>query len=311
MPTYDGGHYFLTVFIPIRTTPITDGVAFTSPVHALRKRLAVLPPAVETPACTGAQSPFARNRRNHFARFVVIDDVAYNGRQQPNALLTTFRGQNPVVAQPQDHLIHPFLLFAADFDAASGAETERDSYLAALWDTMQVELRAILTYCEGFDARVTDATSFAKYIASCQIETTMPFNDYYVDSPQLPTWSWRPYAVAAVAAAIAVALIFDGWAGLVFGAGALAVVVWMAYRSVMTFGARPFPAAPDSSLPAVLKSLYLQRVFTRFAIDNQTLAAAAEPAAARQLYDAFAGFVATHQPTSLDQPTQPPGVIGA
>jgi hypothetical protein len=40
----------------------------------------------------------------------------------------------------------------------------------------------------------------------------------------------------------------------------------------MAAGAKPFPAAPDSNLPAVLKALHLQRTFTRFATDNQLLA---------------------------------------
>ena len=51
MPTFDGGHYFLTVLVPVKTHPARDGSA--SPIQALRKRLAVLPPAQQTPACHG------------------------------------------------------------------------------------------------------------------------------------------------------------------------------------------------------------------------------------------------------------------
>ena len=157
MPTFDGGHYFLTVLVPVKTKPIPDGSA--SPVHALRKRLAMLPPAQQTPACCDDQSPFARNTRNHFARFVVIDDVAYNGRVTENSICLLIRNAlskkkiNLVEAQPQDHLTCPFLLFAAEIDAASGADAERDSYLATLWATMEQELREIFTHCEGFDRR--------------------------------------------------------------------------------------------------------------------------------------------------------------
>ena len=314
MPTFDGGHYFLTVLLPVKTKPIEDGVAVTSPVHALRKRLAMLPPAKQTPACAVRESPFARNKRNHFARFVVIDDVAYNGRQQPATLWTTIFRPQLTIAQPQDHLFQPFLLFAAEFDAASGADSERNSYLAGLWATMEEDLRAIFACCEGFDAKMTDAASFAHFIAKGQIETTMPFNDYYVDALNLPTWQVRPYVIAAAAtvvAAVVIGFLFGGWAGVIFGALALAAVVWFAYRRVAAFGARPLPTAPDSNLPAVLKALYLQRAFTRFAIDNQVLAATPEPAAAQQLHDAFGRFIAIHQPVSLDEPTQAPGVIGA
>ena len=86
MPTFDGGHYFLTAVVPISTAPVKDGLAATSPVHALRKRLSLLPTAVETPARGDGQSPFARNTRNHFARFVIIDDVAYPGRMGRNTI---------------------------------------------------------------------------------------------------------------------------------------------------------------------------------------------------------------------------------
>src|SRR6201988_2273438 len=63
MPTFDGGHYFLTAVVPIRPAPVKDGLAVTSPVHALRKRLSFLPTAAETPARGGGRSPFARNKR--------------------------------------------------------------------------------------------------------------------------------------------------------------------------------------------------------------------------------------------------------
>ena len=49
MPTFDGGHYFLTVLIPISTAHVREGNDVTSPVHALRKRLDMLPTAAEFP----------------------------------------------------------------------------------------------------------------------------------------------------------------------------------------------------------------------------------------------------------------------
>ncbi len=330
MPTFDGGHYFLTVLVPVKTDPIQDGSASTSPVHALRKRLARLPPAQQTPPCLDGQSPFARNTRNHFARFVIIDDVAYNGRQTENSicrlLLNFFRRNknNLLVAQPQDHLTCPFLLFATEFDAASGAAAERDSYLECLWDTMKQELREIFIHCEGFDG-VTDSASFAKYIASCQLETTMPFNDYYVEKPDhtliekpdgilksLPAWP-NEYLIPAGFGGILLLMGLVAWlifcgglilllvGGVTFGAGLL-----LAYASLVAAGAKPFPAGPD--LPTVLKALHLQREFARFAIDKQLLAAS--PASAQELHAAFKNFVAVNQPSYLARPTQPPGVIG-
>ncbi|HUO55507.1 MAG TPA: hypothetical protein VMU18_12240, partial [Rhodoblastus sp.] len=82
MPNFDGGHYFLTGLLPVETGVVTDDDASTSPVHALRKRLALLPTAAQSSACSKSRSPFSRNKRTHFARFVIIDDVAYSGRDE-------------------------------------------------------------------------------------------------------------------------------------------------------------------------------------------------------------------------------------
>jgi hypothetical protein len=83
-----------------------------------------------------------------------------------------------------------------------------------------------------------------------------------------------------------------------------------AYASLMMAGAKPFPTAPDSNLPSVLKALHLQRAFTRFAIENQMDAAGSDAASAQKLYDAFATFVADNKPDDVGAPTQAAGVIG-
>src|SRR5580704_16361611 len=315
MPTFDGGHCFLTVLVPVKTAPIQDGSAFTSPLHALRKQLAMLPTAAQTPDCGGGTSPFARNTRNHFVRFAIIDDVAYNGRIQYNLLWTALKKIDPMVAQPQDHLTCPFLFFGAEFDAASGTDAERDSYLASLWETMQTELKDIFKFCVDFDPSVKDAASFAKYIARGQIETTMSFNDYYIDPLNLPAWPYEKYLIPAGLGALLLLMGLVTWlvfcgnlmlllvGAVVFGAG-----IWLAYATLMAAGRKPFPAAPDSNLPTVLKALHLQRAFTRFAIDNQLLAI--DPASAPQLHAAFRDFVTVNQPGNLGGPTQAPGVIG-
>ena len=326
MPTFDGGHYFLTALVPVRTDLVStqddDGVA-SSAVHALRKRLSLLPTAAQSDACLKGQSPFARNKRNHFVRLVVIDDVAYNGRVSSDTVFNALRGTDLTVAQSQDHLSCPFLLFVADIDAESGDANQRDSYLIELWNTIGKELQDVFQYCVGFTTRVQDAASFAKYIADCQLETTMSFNDYYpVTGTQLlnllPMW---PDKVTLLGLAAALAVIAAGFFTLSppawVAAAVLAAIVYLAYRSVMAAGAKPFPHSDDAKLPAVLKALYLQHAFTRFAIDNQITAAAALPgkdgksdsAAAQELYDNFARFIAQHRPADLEEPTQEPGVI--
>jgi hypothetical protein len=64
----------------------------------------------------------------------------------------------------------------------------------------------------------------------------------------------------------------------------------------------PFPMANRSDLPGVLKALYLQQAFTRFAIDQQ----GRDPAA---LHAAFGDFLRTHRPEDTAAPTQKRGVV--
>lgn len=91
MPNFDGGHYFLTALLPIGG-PDIEVAAVPSPAHRVREALSVLPKERQTPSSVGTgrdrdlNSPFARSPRTHFARFVVIDDVVFNGREAVNAL---------------------------------------------------------------------------------------------------------------------------------------------------------------------------------------------------------------------------------
>jgi hypothetical protein len=78
--------------------------------------------------------------------------------------------------------------------------------------------------------------------------------------------------------------------------------VAIGYHPILRWGARPYPAAPGSDLRHVLKSLYLQQAFTRFAIEQQHR----DPG---EWGAAFRRFLEIHRPADLDGPTQPPGVI--
>lgn len=324
MPNFNSGAYFLTTLIPIRTKAIQDGDAGTSPVHALRKALDKCPTAQQTPACGDEQSPFTCSKRAHFARFVVVDDVAYPGRNSPGTLLTEISSYfpqrfriDPVVAQPQDHLSNPFLLFSVDFDATSGADSERDDLLIDLWREAETALRPIFTFCEKFDERVTDAESFAKYIAQCQIETTLPYHEYYLDGvpyDSLPTLS-IPITGGIFLGAAVIAFLLLHWIlpdfmlfDLVALAGGFAAAVFATVQYVTAQGRKPLPPCPGATLPEVLKSLYLQRALTRFAIDNQV--EGADPQAAQQLYERFKHFIEENKPSDVQGPTQAPGVIG-
>ena len=323
MPNFDSGTYFLTVLAPVDNSGLVQGQnAISSPVHMLREYLEILPTALQSEATrhAGVNSPFARNRRNHFVRLVVIDDVAYNGREQPSTIYTTLSAgfprlrSNPILAQPQDKLPCPYLLFVADFDAARGDRSELAAYLALLWQTMDKELKEIFQYCAGFGS-VATAEDFVAYIERCQIETTMPFHDYWEDRPQLagylvspkalslPLWPLAVWALGVallhLAQCLARALGFAAqwklpslglWlaVSLVLGFAG----VWLTIVRIAKWSARPIPPAPDATLPHVLKALYLQRKLTGFIMANQTSGPA-------RLHEAFGAFLADHEPANI------------
>ncbi len=335
MPNFDAGTYFLTSLAPIRAGAAEDEQG--RPVswqQRLREELARLPRADQSPATEGGEnSPFSRNLRTHLCRFVIIDDVVYNGRPPSTALGNSLRGVDPIEPEPVDRLNAAYLLFAAEFDAVteegaplptelteSAQDRVRDSYAKRLWETMEPELRRIYGCCVGFED-VEDADAFAKYIRRSQVETTMPFHDYWISAPSLPQLPVGAIAVAVGAPFVAFLLgligwiagsetawILGGWFGwdarstTLIGLALTALAVAGAYRFVMRRGMKPFPPPEHGALPALLKSIYLQQHFTRFATDQQG-------ASDEALHAAFGEFLETHRPHDLAGPTQPPGTI--
>ncbi len=309
MPTIDGGHYFITALIPVRhdTDPEAGGRVAHS--HALRDTLATLPTAQQSPfsAGTSLNSPFARCTRTHFARFAVIDQPMFNGKDRHDALVTAARDADPTVQQEFDTLTRPWLLFVADFDVVSG-ETDGGlkSWLTGLWTKSGPEMRAVFEHCYGFE-RVKDASGFADYVAQCRIDTTMSYNEYWPGRPPLTGWS-IPGALAWVGIGAIAGLVgawFSGWplwGCLLAGVAGLALGAALAALRINHAGERPFPTAPDSDLPGVLKALYLQQRFCSFVESNQTANAA-------RLHAAFGAFIASVRPDDRLVPTQPPGVI--
>jgi hypothetical protein len=328
MPNFDGGHYFLTALFPIRNdTLVRDDHTLTSPAHLVVQALAVLPkgqqsrPSEDAPAFV-PDSPFARSRRTHFARLVLINDTIFNGRTSFGAIRSAIDLKrkgitsrfNPTIAQHCDQLRCPYLLFVADFDADGGDARHLRSYLAELWGTMEKELTSVFQYCLGF-AQVKDAASFADFVANAQLETTMPFNDYWADgspfkSPPLGPLL-RPAAIAAglvlvvgVAAAWWAGLGLGGWIAVLLLALVLAIAAFaaVAYRTVMRRGPASFPAAPRSDLRSILKALYLQRKFQDFVVRMQGQSDETR-------HRTFGEFLAQHAPGNADAPTQAPGVV--
>ncbi len=336
MPNLDGGHYFLTVLAPIRVDIMIDPDEIgrsRSHRQLLAQKLALLPTGkqtAETPP-NAKPSPFSLNSLNHLARFVIIHGPAFNGRMSGDALVSAVRSVNPLAPQPVDQLGTPFLLFAADIDAQADGDALR-AYTDQLWATMKRDLTIIFGHCVGFDG-IDSADGFCAYIKRCQIETTMPFNDYWPDGldvkgKTLALGALKPVGIAAAGATVlwfAVLLLHgvfavfglrNAFAQWIASAATWGVVVvpllillallaaWGLYRRIFRQGMTPFPTAPGSDLPSVLKSLFIQQHFTRFAIEAQGLDDAA-------LHARFGAFLGATRPDDVAAPTQQPGEIRA
>lgn len=320
MPNLDGGHYFLTILIPVRTDLVDPGaLAPVSHLHALKMALERLLPAQQSPTTSKEtrddNSPFARSNRTHFARLFVIDDVAFNGRVPQNTLWSAIRGTVLTDPQPVDHLSQPFLAFTADFDPVGNGDNEPSDYLQHLWSVMEKELRSVFQHCLQFEM-VRDGASFARWVRKGQLETTMPFNDYWITPPPFPSISTRLLITLAAipAAAFVICLIgaFFAWAfnhpmnawmtGALIAFVVTLIAIGIDYLLVMRAGAKPFPTAPNSDLRSVLKSMFIQQNFVDFIGDYQL----SSPSEVRA---AFRDFVARTAPEDLDHHTQTPGVI--
>jgi hypothetical protein len=294
----------------------------------LRISLGLLPTALQSPATIriGENSPFARNLQTHLCRFVVIEDTIYNGRNPKDALVMSLRGQDPIHPQPVDHLNCAYLLFVADIDAVMEEGDPlpatlddrqqgkvRDAWAKRLWDRMEPELRAAYENCVGFDG-VETGDDFARYLKRCQVDTTMPFHDYWTSAPKLSPLPIKPLAAVAIVPLAVTVLAFlsqlfgymtplAGWIAL-GGLGISVVVLFGLYRYIVARGQRPMPPAAYGDLPNVLKSLYLQQHFADFVVDRQSVDA-------NTLHAAFGDFLAAHKPDDKLSPTQTPGVISA
>jgi hypothetical protein len=347
MPNFDAGHYFLTVLLPIDNRALVrDDKTFTSPVRIVRRALSVLPKARQSPSTekTGAKhnlnSPFARSLRTHVVRFVVIDDVIFNGRDPTDALRVALNEKklDPTIAKAYDQLRCPYLLFVVDFDGDSGDPSELESYLKELWELMPAELTSVFERCYKFDG-VKTGQQFADFVKLGQIETTMPFNDYWVPDPtlsSLPSPRMERTLTALSKATLGAVLLgvsalglwmlflainrvtdsdlirslvdhiatATGWIWLIVALGIIVILIAGAvlYRQVVTSGTKPFPAGNRSDLKSILKALYLQQRFQDFAI-----AAQGQPPSV--LHQMFRTFLDEHKPSNISTPTQPAGVV--
>lgn len=99
-------------------------------------------------------SPLARVPGTHFARWVVIDDVVYEGPPQK-----------------RDHLSAPRLLFTSNFDG------ELAPYLEGMRTGMGTDADAIWSHCAGYPGHEDDA-AWAPWFDAHQIDSSLFFGAY-------------------------------------------------------------------------------------------------------------------------------------
>jgi hypothetical protein len=307
MANYDAGHYFLTVMAPLQRDAfvMVDGVR-RSVIDHVRHMLATLPTAQQDhfSAESGLMSPFARVPGTHFAHLFMIDTLHYNGRRPSNPIIDLLENVQLTIPEEVDALPHAYLVLAADFDAPDGSEVALRAYTDGLWVHMAAELRMLYRHCDGF-GDVRDAATFFAFVKQGQVHTNLPFNDYWTYEPKMPSPTrWMAAASALMVVLAVMALHWGFWPGggwsLFFTTSFALVAVNIAI--VARFGLTPFPAAPDSDLPSILKALHVQQSFLQFGIDNLGKGGA-------ELRRAFDAYCETNRPLDVDGPRQKPGVL--
>jgi len=103
---------------------------------------------------TGSRSPLANVPGTHFARWVIIGDVTYEG-----------------AGQRRDHLHTGRLLFTSTFDGSV------EPYLEALRVGLGGAADVIWEHCAGYPGS-SDGEAFAAYMRAHQIESSLFFSAY-------------------------------------------------------------------------------------------------------------------------------------
>ncbi|HWH12741.1 MAG TPA: hypothetical protein VG165_16590 [Solirubrobacteraceae bacterium] len=103
---------------------------------------------------SGPASPLSHVGRTHFARWVVVGDVVFEGTGE------------------RDHLQFAQLLFTSNFDG-----TDLDSYLESLRTGLGVAADEIWSHCNGYPGS-GDPAAFAAYMRRHHVESSLFFAAY-------------------------------------------------------------------------------------------------------------------------------------
>jgi hypothetical protein len=141
-PTAQG----LTVLCPI----VNGGNGQESCAMRTRDRLQDLP--------LNENSPMAKVPNTYLCRFYVLNDVFYESSPAR-----------------EEHLKSKYLVFSTNYHG------ELETYLKAMWDHAEKEVRDIWQNCVAFD-QVNSAADFVGYMKKCQVRNHLFFNGSNSDS---------------------------------------------------------------------------------------------------------------------------------
>jgi hypothetical protein len=120
-------------------------------------------------------SPLAKVPNTYLCRFFVLDDV-FTETIPGAGIWDTLSDIRPLPSNAQrlgalaaeDHLQSRYMVFSSNLHG------DVNTYLAAMWDSMQAEIRSVWQYCYGFEA-VHDAESFVVYAQKCRMDASLFF----------------------------------------------------------------------------------------------------------------------------------------
>jgi len=355
---FDGATYVLTSLIPIsnktfgstREQPANKATASQSEIvpteheeacivdheqplsslQYLREILTGLPTSNDFPdnisdAVKQWKAPASRNGRTHFMRWVVINDLNYNGRPRQSTLkewIDSLLGHELTDAQQQDRLSRPMLLFNVIFDTKDGSDQSVDNYLQGLWSCMKPELKHILPCLAGFEPD-NGCSSFVSLIKRHQIQPAFSWQDYQwqEDSPTKGRLGTAVLSSAAVAVIIVLVAMHwatgqRGWTETLISA-TIVITSWQWLKQhVQSLINMPYPApASPFSKEEQVESLQLNHIRKAIFLRDQMVAFLANLQSvspekySERLYAEFGEFIESYKPfdTNDEDLMQPAG----
>jgi hypothetical protein len=120
-------------------------------------------------------SPLAKVPNTYLCRFFVLDDV-FTETMPGAGIWDTLSDIRPLPSNAkrlgalaaEDHLQSRYMVFSSNLHG------DVNTYLSAMWENMQAEIKSVWQYCYGFEA-VQDGAGFVAYAQKCRLDASLFF----------------------------------------------------------------------------------------------------------------------------------------